>query len=267
MSVRSVLEQERRRILKDANKAEEIITASPEGRIRFEKNGKHNKWKHTFDDKPAENLSKSKRELAEKLALKTHMINVKEGLERQNQLIEEFLKNYPSIPQYPNDLRVSCKDYRELLDASLGKRDKIINEWLERDYKTNPDYREGLIVPTRAGIKVRSKAEEMIADALFERRIPFHYEELLDVGGINMYPDFTILDPVSLNKEIIWEHFGMMDDRNYASRARIKIGSYLEAGWIPDKNLIMTFEGRTWPLDINYVELLISHFFERGSIS
>ena len=41
---------------------------------------------------------------------------------------------------------------------------------------------------------------------------------------------------------LIWEHFGMMDDIDYASRAWRKIENYRRAGYVQHTNLICTYE-------------------------
>lgn len=57
------------------------------------------------------------------------------------------------------------------------------SEWEVTEYVRNSEYPERLIVPTKAGIPVRSKSEAMIANELFDRKIPFRYEEELLLGG------------------------------------------------------------------------------------
>ena len=81
-----------------------------------------------------------------------------------------------------------------------------------------------------------------------------------EFGDVKIYPDFTIYHPMS-NKIILWEHFGLMDNNSYAQNAKIKLGTYIDANYIPGNNLIVTYESKEMPLDINYVSLLISYHF------
>lgn len=53
----------------------------------------------------------------------------------------------------------------------------------------------------------------------------------------------------------------MMDVPSYAQNAIQKISLYTSHGYIPGINLITTFETKEHPLDIRYVEALISHYF------
>lgn len=66
------------------------------------------------------------------------------------------------------------------------------------------------------------------------------YRPELFINGNRYYPDFMILLPDG--SILIWEHFGMMDDIDYASRAWRKIENYRRAGYVQHTNLICTYE-------------------------
>ena len=56
--------------------------------------------------------------------------------------------------------------------------------------------------------------------------VPYLYEFPIELAGIGIvHPDFRILN-VRRRKEIIWEHFGMMDDRDYRDDKMIEIEKY-----------------------------------------
>ena len=82
--------------------------------------------------------------------------------------------------------------------------------------------RKEKIYLTKSGIKVRSKSEMMIADALFLLSIPFVYKPQIVINGIEFHPDFIILSPFD-GREIIWEHFGRMSNREYQRRTAMKL--------------------------------------------
>ena len=64
-----------------------------------------------------------------------------------------------------------------------------------------------------------SKSEIILADLLNRNGIPYRYEYPVHLKGWGkVYPDFTLLD-VRKRREIYWEHFGMMDDSEYAEKA------------------------------------------------
>ena len=77
---------------------------------------------------------------------------------------------------------------------------------------------------TKAGIRVRSKAEKIIADYLTESGIRFIYEPVLKVGGHIIRPDFYLLD-----YDLPYEHFGLRTEPYLRAAAR-KIERYRQAG-------------------------------------
>jgi len=103
---------------------------------------------------------------------------------------------------------------------------------------------------------VRSKSEVIIADALYDAGIPYRYEWERVFGGVRYVPDFTLLRPYD-RREIIWEHFGMMDDEDYRRSTHIKLGVYMRHGYTPGDNFIATYESLENPLDPREVRFLV----------
>lgn len=115
---------------------------------------------------------------------------------------------------------------------------------------------------TSTGVRVRSKSEIIIADALDRAGIPYRYEFPASIKGWGtLYPDFTGLD-VRTRKEIIWEHFGLMGDTDYSENTLQKIAHYAASGYILGKNLIATFESGTTPLSAKQVQGYIKAHFK-----
>lgn len=111
---------------------------------------------------------------------------------------------------------------------------------------------EGLKFDTGLGYKVRSKSEAIIAMVLHKYGLIFKYEMHIYINGRLYCPDFVIVD--KNGQIIIWEHFGMMDNRDYQVGASKKVGEYLSADLVIGKNLIITSETSKMPLDISVVE-------------
>ena len=107
--------------------------------------------------------------------------------------------------------------------------------------------------------RVRSKSEILIADMLARFSVPYRYEYPLTAGGRVFYPDFTALN-VRRRIEVIWEHFGMMDQKDYAQGAVSKIEMLEFAGYYPGRNFIMTFETDKTPLNTKLIEDLIRKY-------
>lgn len=74
-------------------------------------------------------------------------------------------------------------------------------------------YEDGRIHHTLADAVVRSKSEVIIANMLYERDIPFRYEQPLHAPDRSFYiPDFTI---TWRGTDYYWEHVGMLDRDDY----------------------------------------------------
>ena len=116
-------------------------------------------------------------------------------------------------------------------------QDEYVN-WAKMSYEQNADHPEGRTNPTKADVKVRSKSEAIIPNLLTDYELPFRYEQVLNLSGFYMHPDFTILHPRT-HTLIIWEHLGMLDSDSYILSALKKYAAYLNAGYIPGKNLIL----------------------------
>ena len=107
---------------------------------------------------------------------------------------------------------------------------------------------------TSRGERVRSKSEILIADTLTELNIPYLYEKPLRLGSITIHPDFTILY-VAARRTLFLEHFGMMDDPEYANAAVSRIHLYTRNNILPGDRLIPTFETKNSPLNTKLLKL------------
>lgn len=91
---------------------------------------------------------------------------------------------------------------------------------------------ERLIHRTSRGEAVRSKSEVIIANLLHAKRIDYHYEHPLELGGVVKYPDFTIEDDAT-GVTYYWEHCGMLHDPSYRRRWDEKQAWYREQDILP----------------------------------
>lgn len=121
----------------------------------------------------------------------------------------------------------------------LPKEWMVMNEW----------YQEGKIHETLSSYMVRSKSEVIIANMLFERKVPFKYEYPLfsEEDGSFYLPDFTI----TLNGEDYYlEHVGRLDDAKYKTHWEKKEKWYKKH--FPGK-LLTTYESGKLSTDINSI--------------
>ena len=118
---------------------------------------------------------------------------------------------------------------------------------------------------TERGDYVRSKSEVFIANALYKKHIPYTYEPALSVtshmnGQLRVvYPDFLVLN-VRTRREYYYEHFGKMDDPEYAADNIGKLADYALSGYYLGGQLIASFETRSQPLKPSEVNRIIEHY-------
>jgi len=147
--------------------------------------------------------------------------------------------------------------YKGISEASKPLSDL---DWQHVPYPRAKMYAENLKHEAIGGLWVRSKSEALIAFALDLAHIQFHYEEVLELGTKKIAPDFTILHPAT-GEKIYWEHFGMMDDMDYATETFRKLVIYGKNNILPGKNLIFTMETIAEPFSILEVQRIIQHYF------
>ena len=229
------------------------VSSYPDGSLVFYYNGK--RCYHQFKNKEGKFIRKyiplEKENLAKELARKTLLLDSISDAKNELLAINAYLK----IRQKRKLQGLLTKDspYIRLLSPE--------NTWLEDDdYPQNPSHPESLVFKAPKRQFVRSKSEAIIAQSLFDSRIPYRYEAAQVIDDITFYPDFSILHPLT-GRLYIWEHFGLADQTNYQSNMLNKTRMYINNGFIPGDNLILTYETKDRPLDINYVQNLISFHF------
>lgn len=167
----------------------------------------------------------------------------------------------------------NCKDTDKVFDEMPDELKPYIiadvltdrgyaQKWQSEKVASARPLKDGEGYKTLRGEFVRSKSEVIIADRLYTRGIPYRYEicfpmEFEDISYV--YPDFEILN-VRTRQEFLWEHLGMLGDEGYSETQLKKISGYARSGFIPGKNLLLSFESRNRPLDTFYVDALIDSF-------
>ena len=184
-------------------------------------------------------------------------------LKRQLATINKFLTAYH--PEELNNAYILLHPGRKTLVTPVREPDEdFIANWLRHPYTHKPFEINAPEYYTTSNIRVRSKSEVIIADALTRANIPYRYEYPTSLKGWGtLYPDFTCLNTTS-REEIIWEHFGLMGDPDYTENAIQKISHYAASGYILGKNLIVTFESGNTPLSVKQVQAYIKFFFKQN---
>ncbi len=258
------------RILCEKERLEQLIAADeekianlPEGNLIIAKRSYGFEWYVKSCDGSRKFLPKSEVATAQALALKRC---IKADLIAKNndlRAVEAYLKMYSKKTSDKNacveDLLDENPEIKRLLVGQITFADKQVNDWLNDVYSGSRPYPEKLTVNTKAGIKVRSKSEQIIVGHLFDSGIPFKYEDRLKVRNYDIFPDFKIMNPRT-HQIFVWEHFGRMDDERYRHNNIPKINEYAEAGYLLGDNLILTFETAKSGIDEAIIDFYIDHY-------
>ena len=259
----SHLLSERRTYLEKQLKAvKESLASAPDGHLRVSSSRGKSTYYYHYENVPGNGkyLKQSEHEFAVLLAQKEYEQAVCSSIEAELNAITCYFKKMqaPIAEEIYEHLAASRKALVKPLQMT---EEEYAAWWLKQQYDGNPRTSDAPIVRTERGEGVRSKSEMIIADLLFRSGIPYKYECPVSLQGFGVvYPDFTILD-LRTREEILWEHYGMMDDPDYQFKAYKKQAAYTRNGYIQGKNIIYTSETRKTPLDSGMVRILIEEYF------
>ena len=152
-------------------------------------------------------------------------------------------------------------EFAECEDTLFGTRCGIAVNPVFEDLqeRQNPLYPEEMKVHTELG-DFRSKTESLIAMILTMLNIRFKYEAPLWVGYGYIYPDFTILHPIT-GKIVYLEHFGLQESEEYREKMAKRIALYSSLGIFLGSRLIVTCESSSEGLDMVAIKKLLEAFF------
>ena len=200
------------------------------------------------------------RKFAEQLAIASYLRDLIREKESELICAQAYLQKEQNRKSALEELERHCTVFQELVIPYIQQLDESSYKWQNAIYKKCSKYPEKKTVRAVNGEMVRSKSEAIILGLLLQKQLPYRYECQLLLGNREFYPDFTILHPET-HEIVYFEHFGMMDDRKYADEAFSKLQYYNEHGIIQSHNLIATFETADKPLDLNYVDMLLTRHF------
>ena len=230
----------------------------PQGELICAKNGKNCKWYLKRNNRTVY-LPKKERELAQKLARKKYCLLRTRELKSELAACRAYMKKAEKAVNFV-EKKIENTEYEKLLGGWFCSVNKEVGEWKKESYEKNEAHLENLNIKGTGGKYLRSKSEAMIDKILNNVGVPFRYEEKLVLGDAVFYPDFTIKHPRT-GKIYYWEHFGMMDNSEYVNRACQKIKIYCNCGIIPSVNLILTYETKEHPFDMDSAEQIVREYF------
>lgn len=213
-------------------------------------------------DKKGRFIPRKETKLAVQLAQKDYDISIIKLLKKQISQTRQYLKNINSISACYTKLHPA----RQQLITPVTLTDKqYAEQWQSVSWQGRLFAQDEHYLLTNRNEKVRSKSEVLIANALAKHGIPYRYEYPQSLKNsqnkiITFYPDFLCLN-IKTRVEYIWEHFGLMDNPDYAQKAVRKLQFYAQNKIFPGRNLIITMETQTEPLTPQFVETMIKEYF------
>lgn len=201
-------------------------------------------------------LSKRQPQRLKNFAFQFYLSKLLDIAQKQKQILTTFIKEYNPLACYEvyDNLHTDLKNY--ILPCVLNNKE-FAQKWAEKKYETKGIKDGERFYITENGEKVRSKSELTIANKLFIKGIKYRYEQPHYMKGFGtVYPDFTILN-AQTREEIIWEHFGLMNNPQYVQNSLKKLQTYADNGIFPGHGLIVTYESEEVSLDTNTLDTII----------
>lgn len=235
-----------------------------EGYLRINFKGKNKSIKQYIHvkEKIPRYIPKSNIHIAKLLAQKSYNTKIEYLINKRLSAIRN-IKRYLDIPSLDDFFYELSPEKQELVIPIKSTPEQILQNWKNKPFLSNQYYTSNKDFSTKNGEKVRSKSEKILADLFYDQNITYKYECPLNLNKTTIYPDFTFLNPIS-NQEIYWEHFGRMDDPQYAEKAINKINLYLNNNIFLNNQLVITFETTKNPLSketlekhLNYLKIMI----------
>lgn len=209
-------------------------------------------------------ISKKKYEMIKGVAQREYLENMIPLLEERIRMLYDLRENYNS-----HALESVCcmgsTARKKLIYPLWESIEQKINNFFAEEYEAGTFEEENTTeFFTTKGERVRSKSELLIAEHLNRYDVPYRYEKPLKLKLQNRIivcrPDFTVLNKTTA-KLYIYEHLGRMDDIEYVIKNMRKLDLYEKNGFLLGKNLIITHETSTSPLNTSVVDSYIESFF------
>ena len=252
------IQSEYKRIKNQIDSLKAKIQSLPDGKLICSKNQNRYKW-YQSDGHTKKYIPKSNRKLAESLAIKKYLSLTLQDLENEKRAIQFYLDHHAPTGKAEKLLSESS-EFQNLLSPHFIPLKQELTDWMNSSYERNPYHPEHLTHKSISGNILRSKAESMIDMLLYINHIPFRYENALKLNNNVIYPDFTIRHPQT-GEFYYWEHFGMMDEPTYYTKAYNKLQQYTSYGIVPSIQLITTYETSKHHLSSEQIQKIIEYYF------
>ncbi|MCQ2529968.1 MAG: hypothetical protein MJ086_01755 [Lachnospiraceae bacterium] len=213
-----------------------VLAQMPEGRLVV--HSRSNRFEfYCYQNGKQTYISHSETEYISKLAQKAYLTHFQKYAENEIAALQAYFRVRRDLSS-PTQFLKDNPAISPMIAPKIFKGTPDLKSWAQAPYDQTGFREEELTIQTAQGHFVRSKSECIIADSLFATGVPYRYENILFINGETYRPDFEIY---TINgKHIIWEHLGLMSNKEYVRRATEKIKNYIYAGFVPGVNLILT---------------------------
>ncbi|MBR4733853.1 MAG: hypothetical protein IK081_13915 [Lachnospiraceae bacterium] len=181
------------------------------------------------------------------------------ALEEAHRNMESFLKKYD--PKCLDEIYDNlCTGRKEYVNPIAITDEEYVKQWMEENPGEQNSFPEQGKYETEQGEKVRSKSEKILADTFHKMKIPYCYEPKVLLNDHKVaYPDFACLN-VRTRKTVYWEHLGLLNENEYASKNYLKIEAYEKSGILLGDKLLISMETAENPLDVSLIRRKIERF-------
>lgn len=284
--------------LEEALKAKQFaVRKNPSGLVRIVRRGKTLLFykRSSPSDAQGTYMPRSQEKLAHTLIQNDYDKKTIQAIEAEIKELKDFLKAYK---EKCSDMAYKKlpSTRQEVVTPLTLDNEQYADTWLKVEYRHKKIPEDVPQLFTDNNEQVRSKSEVIIANALKAAEVPYRYEfpllmdrnpadnyetadnmgsahvtasakaraktpDFYDQDICQLHPDFYCLN-LCTRQEFAWEHFGLMDDPDYAARATEKLELYAENGFFPGKNLIITMETSAKPLSSKLLKSVIQTYLK-----
>ena len=243
------------------SKKKEELQSAPSGTLRITHSRGKVQYYRCFPKQENSRiyLSKKQRDTTKALAQKQYDLAVLDSASKEKRLLQQYLLNTPEVP--PEEIYQGLSEARRELVIPIKDTDEVfLLKWKAQPYPNIANRKEHPVILSDQGTELDSKAELAISNQLDKRGIPFLPQYPIYLKGRGwVYADFKVLN-LRTRQELYWEHFGMIDSAAYRKHSLPKLNAYVLNGYIPGKQLIISWESEESRLDMRVIDKLIDSF-------
>lgn len=246
--------------VRDLKKAIEKL---PPGKLRRVQNGLYTK-NYLVIGRVRTYIPSRNKALVESLSQKEYLEFCMEAHEELKLILENYRDCLECSRAEIEEMMRGDQAGRIILPEGGPFREEEVERWAHSHVTRDPDRAANIQVKGVKDLSVATRADALIAEALFQAAIPFHYAAPFP-GQEDFYPDFTALDKGRM-KVWYWEHLGRLDDPEQVTKALERLKTCFSHCLYPWNALIVSAESADHPLGREEIgEIIQAHFFEKSA--